>query len=473
MVRAKASAYDHASGRTGTGNRKDTMDRVSDTAITGSTAAELTESVRDLIDTGQLGAGDPLPPVRALADHLGVNRNTVVAGYRQLAQAGLVVTQGRAGTRIATLTPTPDEGYAGDSPLRDVASNNPDPTRIPDATPVLAALPRRPVLYGEPVVDAGLGAWATDWIAADLAGADGPEEFRLSITSGAVDAVERLLSQSLTRDDAVALEVPCFLASLQTVRLGGYRAVGVPVDDEGMTPDGLRHALDQGIRAVVTTPRAQNPTGTGLSARRADELRAVLAEHPYVLVIEDDHFSLLSQQPFRSIVGPGHRRWALVRSVSKFLGPDSCVALVASDTHTADRLALRLRPGTTWVSHLLQRLAHAQLADAGVLEQIRSTGRHYAERNAAFAALLSTAGLPTRAGEGLSLWVDTGSPAERTVAQLMRRGWLARAGDEFALWADPDLPSRHVRLTVHHLDDAEQGALAADVVAAAAEARGS
>jgi DNA-binding transcriptional MocR family regulator len=286
-----------------------------------------------------------------------------------------------------------------------------------------------------------------------------------------VDAIERLLSQSLTRDDAVALEVPCFLASIQTVRLGGYRAVGVPVDAEGMTPDGLRAALAQGVRAVVTTPRAQNPTGVGLSERRATQLREVLAEHPYVLVIEDDHFSLLSQQPFRSLVGPGHRRWALVRSVSKFLGPDSCLALVASDRHTADRLALRLRPGTTWVSHLLQRLAHAQLADADVLAGIRDTGRHYAERNAAFATLLTAAGLATQAGEGLSLWVDCQAPAEATVARLMRRGWLARAGDEFALTESPEGASRYVRLTVHHLDDAAQTALARDVAAAAAEAR--
>ncbi len=441
------------------------------TAITGSTAAEVAESVRDLLDRGELTAGESLPPVRALAEHLGVNRNTVVAGYRQLAQAGLVVTRGRAGSRVADVRPAPEEGYATDSALRDVASNNPDPARFPDLTQALSSLPRRPVLYGEPVVDPDLGAWASDWFAADLADAGGPDEFRLSVTSGAVDAIERLLSQSLTRDDAVALEVPCFLASIQTVRLGGYKAVGVPVDAEGMTPEGLRAALDEGVRAIVTTPRAQNPTGVGLSERRAAQLRDVLAEHPYVLVVEDDHFSLLSQQPYRSLIGPGHRRWALVRSVSKFLGPDSCVALVASDRHTADRLALRLRPGTTWVSHLLQRLAHAQLADDEVLAAIRDTGRHYAERNAAFAQLLTAAGLETRSGEGLSLWVDCQAPAATTVTWLMRRGWLARAGDEFALTATPEGGSQHVRLTVHHLDDADQAALARDVAAAAAQAR--
>ena len=49
-----------------------------------------------------------------------------------------------------------------------------------------------------------------------------------------------------------------------------------------------------------------------------------------VLVIEDDHYSLLSTQPYHSLIGTGHRRFALVRSVSKFLGPDMCLAITAS-----------------------------------------------------------------------------------------------------------------------------------------------
>ena len=163
-------------------------------------------------------------------------------------------------------------------------------------------------------------------------------DVRLTLTSGAVDAVERLLAQALLRDDAVALEDPCFLASIHLAQLGGYRAVPVAVDAEGMTVEGLRHALDQGVRAVVCTPRAQNPTGSSLSAARAAALREVLADHPYVLVIQDDYFSYLSQQPFHSIVGPDHRRWALVRSVSKFVGPDMCLAVTACDADTAARL---------------------------------------------------------------------------------------------------------------------------------------
>jgi DNA-binding transcriptional MocR family regulator len=432
-----------------------------DLEISGRSASEIADSLRSLIERGALGPGETLPPVRVLAASLGVNRNTVVAGYRLLASTGVIVTRGRGGTRVADLSPVAQEGFAGDSVLRDVATGNPDPELVPDPSHALASMAGRPVLYGEPVVDRELELWARAWMS-DAAPDSAP--LRITVTSGAADAVERLLAQALQRDDAVALEDPCFLASIHTVRLGGYRPVPVPVDDEGMTVEGLRAALAQGVRAVVCTPRAQNPSGASLSERRAADLRAVLEDHPYVLVIEDDHFSLLSREPFHSLIGPAHRRWALIRSVSKFLGPDMCLAVVASDPDTADRLAMRLTPGTTWVSHLLQRLVLSLVTDEGVMAQIARAAEHYAARNAAFAGRLTEHGVPTRAGDGLNLWVALPVPAGVVVERLMRRGWLARSGDEFMLESGP--PSHRLRLTVHDLDDADAEQLAADIGAA-------
>lgn len=428
--------------------------------ITGGSASEIAASVRMLQERGELRAGDALPPVRALAERLGVNRNTVVAAYRHLTRAGTVVTRGRGGTIVAGHAPVAQEGFAADSVLRDIGTGNPDPGLIPDISAALAAAAGRPVLYGEPVIDRGLEAWATAWMTEAVGDA---RDFRLTITSGASDAIDRLLAQALTRDDAVALEDPCFLSSLNTVRLGGYRPVAVPVDAEGMTVDGLRGALDAGVRAVVCTPRAQNPTGASLSPARAAGLREVLADHPYVLVIEDDHFSLLSSQPYFSLIGPEHRRWALVRSVSKFLGPDMCLAVTASDVETAERLAMRLSPGTTWVSHLLQRLVLELLGDGRVRDAIGRARSHYADRNRAFASHLTDAGLPADAGDGLNLWVRLPCPAREVTAHLMRRGWLARSGEEFVLV--DSAAAHHLRLTVHDLPDEDMRRLAADLVA--------
>jgi DNA-binding transcriptional MocR family regulator len=430
--------------------------------ITGATASEIAASVRALHERGALRRGDALPPVRELAAQLRVNRNTAVAAYRLLAQAGVVTARGRAGTVIAGVEAVAQEGYAQDSILRDIGTGNPDPRRIPQPSAALAGAIGRPVLYGEPVIDPALEERALAWVRDDLL----DQAVRITVTNGAVDAVERLLAQALLRDDAVALEDPCFLASIHTVRLGGYRAVPVPVDAEGMTVDGLRAALAAGVRAVICTPRAQNPTGATLSPARAAELRAVLTDHPYVLVIEDDHFSMLSQRRYETLIGPGHRRFALIRSVSKFLGPDMCLAVAATDPETAERLAFRLSPGTTWVSHILQRLVLAQLTDEAALAEIADAGRHYAERNSAFAAELTARGLPAEAADGLNLWVELPVQARSVAERLMRRGWLARTGDEFLLAEHPE-PSHHLRLTVHDLTDEESARLVDDLVDAA------
>lgn len=435
--------------------------------ITGGTAAEIADSVRGLVERGHFSPGQPLPPVRALAEQLGVNRNTAVAAYRALARSGVVVSQGRAGTRVARRSRVPQEGFAAAGSLRDVATGNPDPHLIPDLGPALAAAAGRHVLYGEPTIDRDLQAWAHEWMAPDVPAE--AQELHLTLTSGAVDAVERLLAQALLRDDTVALEDPCFLASIHLAQLGGYRAVPVPVDAEGMTVDGLRRALEQGVRAIVCTPRAQNPTGASLTARRADALRRVMAEHPYVLVVQDDYFSYLSRQPFHSIIGPAHQRWALVRSVSKFAGPDMCLAVTACDADTASRLEMRLSPGTTWVSHLLQRITHSVMTDEAALALIDRASTHYAERNAAFAGMLTERGLPTVAGDGMSLWVGLPVAARDVAERLTRRGWLVRTGDDFRLEGTLE-PSRHLRLTVHDLDDADAPTLAQDIVDAVHEA---
>ncbi|MCY1143332.1 GntR family transcriptional regulator [Actinoplanes sp. Pm04-4] len=53
-----------------------------------------------LASSGELAAGQKLPPVRALAAELGLAANTVARAYRELELAGLVETRGRLGTVV-------------------------------------------------------------------------------------------------------------------------------------------------------------------------------------------------------------------------------------------------------------------------------------------------------------------------------------------------------------------------------------
>jgi DNA-binding transcriptional regulator YhcF (GntR family) len=53
------------------------------------------------IDSRELPAGHRLPTVRRLAQDLGIAANTVARAYRELEQAGLIETRGRAGTFVS------------------------------------------------------------------------------------------------------------------------------------------------------------------------------------------------------------------------------------------------------------------------------------------------------------------------------------------------------------------------------------
>ncbi|MBC7595396.1 MAG: GntR family transcriptional regulator [Kineosporiaceae bacterium] len=53
------------------------------------------------IVNGELVAGMRLPTVRRLAGDLGLAINTVARAYKELEEAGLVLTRGRAGTFVA------------------------------------------------------------------------------------------------------------------------------------------------------------------------------------------------------------------------------------------------------------------------------------------------------------------------------------------------------------------------------------
>lgn len=74
---------------------------------------QLRRKVAGLIERGTLGPGERLPPVRALAEQLGLAVNTVAKSYRELEDAGLVVGRGRLGTFVAEILPARPSAAGG------------------------------------------------------------------------------------------------------------------------------------------------------------------------------------------------------------------------------------------------------------------------------------------------------------------------------------------------------------------------
>jgi DNA-binding transcriptional regulator YhcF (GntR family) len=64
---------------------------------------QIVNQVKYLVSSGRLAAGEELPPIRALAEKLIVNPNTVARAYRELEQAGIVIKRRTTGTYVSNL----------------------------------------------------------------------------------------------------------------------------------------------------------------------------------------------------------------------------------------------------------------------------------------------------------------------------------------------------------------------------------
>lgn len=432
------------------------------TKFLGKTALEISECIRALVESGTLQPGQTLPAVRELAVELGVNRNTVAAAYQRLAKAGVAVTNGRHGTSIKPLPQAGEqEGATHGTPLVDLANGNPDPQFLAAIPALMARCAPPTVLYGGQTVTPALRQFAQSWFASDC-----PPDWELELTNGALDAIERLLASCLAPNDKVAVEDPCYLGSLNALRVMGLQAVGVPVDAEGMQPQALASALERGARALILTPRAHNPTGCSLSEQRAQELKQVLAAYPNVMIILDDHFALPAAAPWHAVIPRGSTRWALIRSVSKALGPDLRLAFLACDGQTAARLRTRLAPGMMWVSHILQAIVAAALASPDCQQQIVQARESYAQRRAALIAALGKQGIHIASGyDGVNVWIPVPGPAKELAYALAKKGWLVRLGEAFCVQHRAEA----LRVTVSRLTDAQAQAFAADLASAIRE----
>ncbi len=410
----------------------------------GSNAVELAGDIERRVADHELLPGDRLPPVRILAVELDLAPNTVASAYRRLGERGITTGRGRMGTFIAERPPVmvPTDPKARDG-LRDLSSGNPDPELLPDLNSVLRDSDGPRILYGDRSVDEGLAEHGALLLAHDGISAD-----HLTVVSGGLDGMERVLQTHVRRGDRVAIEDPGYPPVIDLVGALGLVAVPVAIDDDGPQTESLGSALDRGIAAVIVTPRAQNPFGSVISAERAAELRSVLSGFPDVLVIEDDHAAAVAGSAMHSI-GQDRERWATIRSAAKTYGPDVRLALLAGDATTVRRVEGRQRLGPGWVSHVLQRLVAQMMHDPGISLDVKDAADVYASRRQAMLDALHERSFEAHGASGLNVWVPV--PDESAAVSAMEeRGIAVRNGSRFRIRSAPG-----VRLTVAALDEAE------------------
>ena len=353
--------------------------------IRGDSAATIAAAIEAALQSGKLAGGHRLPAIRDLAKTLKVSPVTVASAYRLLRDRGLAKGSGRRGTALrahARSAPATIDRARSSGAHVDLVTGNPDPALLPSLGPALRSIDPDTKLYGGPADSSALVAFAAGEFAADGI-AEGP----VAITSGSLDAIERLLREHARVGDHIAIEDPTFPALLDLLASLGLVPAPFAIDDEGPRPEALERALGPRVPAVVISSRAQNPTGAAITERRASDLRRILHHRPRALLIEIDDAATIAGTSLATLT-QGREHWAAVRSTSKWLGPDLRVAVTTGDAITIGRLQRRQTVNVRWVSHLLQNLTLALWSDPSSGRLFARAAEVYAERrNALIEAL--------------------------------------------------------------------------------------
>lgn len=403
---------------------------------------QIARAIADDIRNGRLRPADSLPGSRALARELGVHRNTVLAGFRELQAEGWIETRVARGTFVAKDLPTsplpsgnrvapsvaPRPAYAFAAPLwydepppygpgmLVLTKGAPDVRLLPAAE--LARAYRRVLLrhgpelltYGDPRGHVRLRAALAGMLTTARGIPADPDD--ILVTRGSQLGLSLAARALIEAGDVVAVEALGHPQVWNAFRLAGAELVPVPVDRDGLCVDALAPVVARRpIRAVLVTPHHQFPTTTVMPTQRRLELLEFARERG-IAIIEDDydhefHYDGRSILPLAS----GDRTGSViyVGTLSKILAPGLRLGFVVAPRTVIARMT-SLRVATDLQGDLAVECALAELFASGEFgRHVRRMRRLYRSRRDALVEALRRH-LPDAVdfrvpSGGMALWV--------------------------------------------------------------------
>lgn len=420
----------------------------------------IARGVARAIRAGQLRANQALPSARALAEQVGTHRNTVTLAYQELEAEGWVNGRQGSGTFVAAAIPelTPmawgaisnslqrraeDPGFdlpSRTSPLCPVQATafdferaaRPD-GRLAPYDDLARAVARGMRLHGfklmqdaDPLGHPLLREQFAEWLARRRGFTVAPDQVLL--TRGGRMGLGLVLAALFPKGGVLAVESPGNPGIQEVVQQRpGLHVQGIPMDGQGMDMEALEAAvMEQGVRAVLVAPHAQQPTGVTLSAQRRAKLAAIAQAHRLAILEEDSdgehHYEGRRPKPLAASDSGG--QVIHLGSLSRLVAPELRIGFIVATRDLISRLA-RVRqqmeshgdPALEWA---LGDLMRDGLLDSHLL-RVR---RVYLERRDLLAAhLRELAGDPFTfelPQAGLAIWLKAKDPATFD-------NWLARA----------------------------------------------
>ncbi|MFF7732184.1 aminotransferase class I/II-fold pyridoxal phosphate-dependent enzyme [Streptomyces sp. NPDC007984] len=400
----------------------------------------LQAALREAVRSGRLAPGTRLPSSRDLAADLGVSRGLVTEAYEQLTAEGYLRSGRGSGTWVgeavrAARPRAHDLAPRVPGARADFVPGTPDLALFPRAAwaaaqrGVLAELPHQELGYPDPRGLPRLRTALAELLARRRGVVADPE--RIVVVSGVAQATALLgfaLHARGVRE--VGVEDPGSPQHDALYASAGVTAVALPLDDEGVALEPLRSS---GVRAVVTTPAHQFPTGLAYSARRRAELLD-WARSVDGIVLEDDYDGdfRYDRAPVGALQGLDPDHVAYTGSVSKSLAPGLRLGWLLVPESWTEEIVERKR--TMDLGHpTLDQALFARFLERGDYDrQLRRCQRAYRERRDALVAALD-AHFPGSRVSGIAAGLHVIAalpqrygPEERFLAQVTRAGVAVR-----------------------------------------------
>lgn len=370
----------------------------------------LADAIERDVQRGVLRPGDKLPTHRDLADDLDLNVSTVTRGYGEAGKRGLVSGIVGRGTFISAdaATSTAMVAFEPAQPgLIDMGLVEPLFRLDPDLSEGFRRLSRRKdpaslLRYSDPRGLPEHRAAGAGWAARYGLEAEAED---MIVCAGAQHALTCILAGLLRPGDRLATDCLTYPGLKTLASMLGIRLTPIPMDGQGMIPQGLDAACRRdGIQAVYLMPGMQNPTTAVMGDERRDDLARLARRHD-LFVIEDDAYDLTLPRRRRPVAARVPERGLYVAGMSKSLAAGLRVSFVAAPRHCRESLA-RAVLNTIWMAPPLNvELASMWIKDGTADKTVLAKRAEAAKRFALARATLSSwtfHGYPS----GFYLWLE-------------------------------------------------------------------
>lgn len=418
----------------------------------------IADAIADDIRDGVLSPGAQLPPLRTLAEVLGLDFTTVSRAYGEARRRGLVVGKVGQGTFVQARKAARPRAEGSPSAFIDMAMNAPP---LPDDPHLLARMrqdmadvalnfsDRQLLGYSDNAGSEEDRAAGVRWLAGRIPNLS---QDRLIVCPGAQGALLAVLTSLVHPGDTVLTEELTYPGMKSLAAHLGVQLTGVAMDAHGLLPDAFRSACERHApKALCCNPTLHNPTTATLTAERRVEIVEIARQYG-VLIIEDDAYGMLPEDGAPPLVTLGPDVVYHIAGLAKCLSPALRVAfLVAPDRRQAMRLVGAIR-ATMMAASPIGAAVATRWIGSGIATDVLAGIRSEARRRQRVAAEVLPAGSYMGAPEAFHLWLHLPEDWSRAefAGQLRARRLLVAASDAFSV---APVPPEAVRLCLGALSD--------------------